>query len=54
VLRLYGKTAADSKEVADTFVTATKHSAATFEDMLTTMIVAGGGSPEEGDTAQAA
>ncbi len=54
VLRLYGKAAADSEEVADTFVTATKNSAATFEDMLTAMIVAGGGSPEEDDTARAA
>lgn len=35
-------------------MTATKNSAATFEDMLTAMIVAGGGSAEEEDTAQAA
>lgn len=54
VLRLYGKAASDSEEVADTFVTATKNSAATFEDMLTAMIVAGDGSVEEDDTAQAA
>jgi hypothetical protein len=55
VLRLYGKGASDSEEVADTFVTATKNSAATFEKMLTAMIVAGGGSVEENDQrAQAA
>lgn len=54
VLRLYGKSATDSEEVADTFVTATKNSASTFEEMLTAMIVAGGGSADEGISAQAA
>lgn len=47
VLRLYGKSAVDSEEVADTFTTATKRSAASFEDMLVAMIVAGGGSVGE-------
>jgi hypothetical protein len=46
VLRLYGKDASDSEEVADTLTTATKRSAASFEDMLVGMIVAGGGSVE--------
>jgi hypothetical protein len=44
VLRLYGKAASDSEEVADTFTTSTKRSAATFEDMLAATIVAAGGS----------
>jgi hypothetical protein len=48
VLRLYGKSAADSEEVADTFTTATKQSAASFEEMLTAMVVAGGGVADEG------
>jgi hypothetical protein len=52
VLRLYGKSATDSEEVADTFVTATKNSAATFEEMLTAMIVAGGGSTDEDNPSQ--
>lgn len=47
LLRLYEKSAADSEEVADTLVTATKQSAASFEDMLQAMIVAGGGSADE-------
>jgi hypothetical protein len=44
LLRLYGKDAADSEEVADTLTTATKNSATTFKDMLEAMIIAGGGS----------
>jgi hypothetical protein len=40
VLRLYGKSASDSEEVADTFTNATKGSAASFEEMLEAMIVA--------------
>lgn len=47
LLRLYGKHASDSEEVADTLVTATKQSATSFEDMLVAMIIAGGGSDEE-------
>jgi hypothetical protein len=43
VLRLYEKTASESEEVADTLTAATKQSAASFEDMLVAMIVAGGG-----------
>lgn len=54
VLRLYGKSATDSEEVADTFVAATKNSATTFEEMLTAMIVAGGGSAHDGSSTQAA
>lgn len=54
VLRLHGKNASDSEEVADTLTTATKRSAASFEDMLVGMIVAGGGSvePSEPDKRQ--
>jgi hypothetical protein len=47
LLRLYDKSAEDSEEVADTLTTATKRSAATFEDMLVAMIVAKGGSAPE-------
>jgi hypothetical protein len=47
LLRLYDKSATDSEEVADTLTTATKRSAASFEDMLVAMIVAGGGSTPE-------
>lgn len=54
ILRLYGKGADQSEEVADTFVTATKNSAATFKENLTAMIIAGGGSADEDSTAQAA
>jgi len=50
LLRLYGKRASDSEEVADMLVTATKQSATTFEDMLIAMIIAGGGSDGEGET----
>jgi hypothetical protein len=50
LLRLYGKTASDSEEVADALVTGTKQSAASFEDMLTGMIVAGGGSVEDSES----
>ncbi len=45
LLRLYGKSAADSEEVADTLTSATKNSATTFKEMLEAMIIAGGGSP---------
>jgi hypothetical protein len=44
LLRLYGKSATDSEEVADTLTSATKNSATTFEEMLEAMIIAGGGS----------
>lgn len=44
LLRLYGKNAADSEEVADTLTSATKISAMTFEEALEAMIIAGGGS----------
>ena len=47
LLRLYGKCADDSEEVADTLTAATKRSAASFEDMLIATIVAGGGSVDE-------
>jgi hypothetical protein len=50
LLRLYDKRADDSEEVADTLVVATKNAAASFEEMLTAMIIAGGGSVEEGDS----
>lgn len=49
LLRLYDKSASDSEEVADLFVTSTKRSAASFEDMLIAMIVAAGGSVEESE-----
>jgi|GEM_PF-4432416 len=49
LLRLYGKSASDSEEVADMLVTATKQSATSFEDMLIAMIIAGGGSDGESD-----
>ena len=52
LLRLYGKNASDSEEVADTITTATKQSAASFEDMLVGMIVAGGGSVDPSDPMQ--
>jgi hypothetical protein len=51
LLRLYEKSPSESAEVADTLVTATKRSAASFEDMLVAMIVARGGSVE-GDSAE--
>jgi hypothetical protein len=44
LLRLYDESAADSEKVADILTTATKNSAATFEDMLEAMIIAKGGS----------
>jgi len=52
LLRLYGKRATESEEVADMLVTATKQSATTFEDMLVAMTIAGGGSDEEGDMSE--
>jgi hypothetical protein len=52
VLRLYGKSASDSGEVADTLTTATKQSATSFEDMLVAMIVAGGGIDEQSQSQQ--
>ena len=51
-LRLYGKEASDSEEVADTLTTATKRSAASFEDMLVAMIVAGGGTVAKDNPSQ--
>jgi hypothetical protein len=53
LLRLYGESAAESENVADTLVTATKQSAASFEDMLAGMIVAGGGSIGEDEPLEA-
>ena len=50
LLRLYGESAADSEKVADTIVTGTKQSAASFEEMLEAAIVAGGGSVEDGES----
>jgi hypothetical protein len=50
LLRLYGESAADSEKVADTLVTSTKQSAASFEEMLEAAIVAGGGSVEDGES----
>jgi hypothetical protein len=50
LLRLYGESAADSERVADTLVTGTKQSAASFEAMLEAAIVAGGGSVESGES----
>ncbi len=50
LLRLYGESAADSEKVADTLVTGTKQSAASFEEMLEAAIVAGGGSVEDGES----
>ena len=44
LLRLYGKSPADSEEVADTLTAAAKNSAATFKEMLEGLIIAGGGS----------
>lgn len=50
LLRLYGKSAAESEEVADSVVTATKQSAASFEEMLEAMIVGGGGSVDDSES----
>jgi hypothetical protein len=50
LLRLYGESAADSEKVADTLVTGTKQSAASFEEMLEAAIVAGGGSVDDGES----
>ncbi len=47
LLRLYGESAEDSEKVADTLVTGTKLSAASFEEMLGAAIMAGGGSLDE-------
>jgi hypothetical protein len=44
LLRLYGKSASDSDEVADTLTASTQISAASFADMLEAMITARGGS----------
>jgi hypothetical protein len=52
LLRLYGESAANSEQVADTLVTATKQSAASFEDMLAAMIIAGGGPGEVGNVVE--
>ncbi len=50
LLRLYGESAPDSEKVADTLVTGTKQSAASFEEMLEAAIVAGGGSLDDSET----
>jgi len=43
LLRLYGKPASESEEVADTLVTGTKGAAMSFDEMLVAAITAGGG-----------
>jgi hypothetical protein len=47
LLRLYGKAAADARQVADALVRGTQHSASTFDEMVAAMIVAGGGEQAE-------
>lgn len=47
MLRLYGKTASDSEEVADTLVAGTKHAAMSFDEMLVAATIVGGSSTDE-------
>lgn len=49
VLRLYGEPATASMNVADTLTVSTQQAAATFEEMVNALVVAGGGVSDEAD-----